>query len=62
MNELKSILIKYETTEWEFPKGRRNSNEDIKQCAIRELMEETNGIFLLYTMNTININFLKMLF
>ena len=27
-----------------------------------ELMEETNGIFLLYTMNTININFLKMLF
>ena len=27
-----------------------------------ELMEETNGIFLLYSENTININFLKMLF
>lgn len=37
----KSITI-YETSEWEFPKGRRNNNESNKDCAIREFGEETN--------------------
>jgi len=32
----------YETTEWEFPKGRRNVGETNKECAIREFREETN--------------------
>jgi 8-oxo-dGTP pyrophosphatase MutT (NUDIX family) len=32
----------YETTEWEFPKGRRNIGETNKECAIREFREETN--------------------
>jgi 8-oxo-dGTP pyrophosphatase MutT (NUDIX family) len=39
-------------TEWGFPKGRRNINEDDLSCAIREFKEET-GIFL----KDIKINF-----
>lgn len=29
-------------TEWEFPKGRKNTNENDLDCAIREFYEETN--------------------
>ena len=32
----------YEETEWGFPKGRRNINEDDINCAIREFKEETS--------------------
>jgi len=32
----------YKTSEWEFPKGRRNNGESNKECAIREFREETN--------------------
>ena len=32
---------RYETSEWEFPKGRRNPGERNKECAIREFCEET---------------------
>ena len=31
----------YNETEWGFPKGRRNINEDDLQCALREFKEET---------------------
>lgn len=31
----------YENPEWEFPKGRRNESEKNKDCALRELKEET---------------------
>jgi 8-oxo-dGTP pyrophosphatase MutT (NUDIX family) len=31
----------YETSEWEFPKGRRNYHESNRECAIREFGEET---------------------
>jgi 8-oxo-dGTP pyrophosphatase MutT (NUDIX family) len=31
----------YQESEWEFPKGRRNSRETNKACAIREFCEET---------------------
>ena len=31
----------YEDTEWGFPKGRRNINEDDVSCALREFKEET---------------------
>jgi 8-oxo-dGTP pyrophosphatase MutT (NUDIX family) len=41
------ILVKnsntnYEMSEWEFPKGRRNSNENDFDCAKREFKEETS--------------------
>ena len=32
---------KWEETEWEFPKGRRNQNEKDIICALREFEEET---------------------
>jgi len=32
----------YETSEWEFPKGRRNLNENDFDCAKREFKEETS--------------------
>lgn len=32
----------YECSEWEFPKGRRNMNENNFECAKREFKEETN--------------------
>ena len=49
MNEitvtLKDIIEKTNTdwkeTEWEFPKGRRNSKEKDLDCALREFEEET---------------------
>jgi ADP-ribose pyrophosphatase YjhB (NUDIX family) len=31
----------YKSNEWGFPKGRRNRNESVKDCAIREFCEET---------------------
>ena len=32
----------FDETEWGFPKGRRNINEDDISCALREFREETN--------------------
>ncbi len=32
----------YNTTEWEIPKGRKNTNETNLNCAIREFKEETS--------------------
>ena len=33
---------RYETPEWEFPKGRRSTREGNMNCAIREFEEETD--------------------
>lgn len=38
---IKNSNICLNTPEWEFPKGRRNSNETDIECAIREFEEET---------------------
>jgi 8-oxo-dGTP pyrophosphatase MutT (NUDIX family) len=38
---VKSSLTNWEETEWEFPKGRRNTNEKDLDCAMREFEEET---------------------
>ena len=35
------IITEYSSTEWEIPKGKKNSNETNIQCAMRELKEET---------------------
>ncbi len=37
-----SVSKKYETNEWEIPKGRRKKYENNRDCAIREFKEETN--------------------
>ncbi len=36
-----STQAEYDETEWGFPKGRRNINEDDVSCAVREFREET---------------------
>ena len=36
------VKSKYSDTEWEFPKGKKNKNEENYMCAKRELEEETN--------------------
>ena len=41
LDELLLIKSKFETPEWEFPKGRKNINEKNLDCAIREIKEET---------------------
>lgn len=38
---LDSTLAEFSETEWGFPKGRRNINEDDLSCAVREFKEET---------------------
>lgn len=40
-NILDNSCSKYIDPEWGFPKGRKNINENIKSCAIREFNEET---------------------
>jgi ADP-ribose pyrophosphatase YjhB (NUDIX family) len=43
--DLRTIIMNsktsWETPEWEFPKGRRNQNENDKAAALREFQEET---------------------
>ena len=39
---LDNINSEYSSTEWEIPKGKKNTNETNLQCAIREFQEETS--------------------
>ena len=39
---MKKSNTNYISSEWEFPKGRRNNKETNKECAEREFKEETN--------------------
>lgn len=41
-NIINKSKFNFEETEWEFPKGRKNFNEDEFNCAKREFYEETN--------------------
>jgi 8-oxo-dGTP pyrophosphatase MutT (NUDIX family) len=47
---IKSSMTDYKECEWEFPKGRRNKHEKNKDCAIREVQEETNYMITDYDM------------
>ena len=40
-NLIEKSITSYESPEWEFPKGRRNLNENNYECAMREFKEET---------------------
>lgn len=56
-----NIGTKYETTEWELPKGRRNQMETNLECAKREFQEETgyneNQYVILNNMLSVNDTF-----
>jgi 8-oxo-dGTP pyrophosphatase MutT (NUDIX family) len=40
-NENGAVLMIYRRGKWDLPKGKRDDGEDIGQCAIREVSEET---------------------
>ncbi len=40
-NETGKVLFIYRNDKWDLPKGRLDKGESIKDCAIREVMEET---------------------
>lgn len=40
-NEAGAVLMIYRRGKWDLPKGKRDDGEDIGQCAIREVSEET---------------------
>ena len=41
VNEKNQVLFIYRRKKWDLPKGKLDPGEDIKACAIREVMEET---------------------
>lgn len=41
MNEKKETLMIFRRGKWDFPKGKLDKGENIEQCAIREVEEET---------------------
>jgi 8-oxo-dGTP pyrophosphatase MutT (NUDIX family) len=41
MNENDAVLMIYRRGKWDLPKGKQDEGEDIAQCAIREVSEET---------------------
>jgi 8-oxo-dGTP pyrophosphatase MutT (NUDIX family) len=40
-NEAGNVLMIYRRGKWDLPKGKRDEGEDIAECAIREVSEET---------------------
>lgn len=43
-NELGEVLMIFRRGKWDLPKGKLDEGEDIEQCAIREVQEETGII------------------
>jgi 8-oxo-dGTP pyrophosphatase MutT (NUDIX family) len=41
LNETGDVLMIYRRGKWDLPKGKRDAGEDILQCALREVSEET---------------------
>jgi len=41
MNENDAVLMIYRRGKWDLPKGKKDAGEDIAQCALREVSEET---------------------
>jgi mutator protein MutT len=52
IDDNKVLCLKNERNEWDFPGGKIEFNEDIENCLIREIKEETN-------LSVQNLNFLK---
>ena len=40
-NENKEVLMIYRRGKWDLPKGKRDDGEEIDECALREVIEET---------------------
>jgi ADP-ribose pyrophosphatase YjhB (NUDIX family) len=40
-NEADEVLFIFRRGKWDLPKGKKDDNEDAKQCAVREVKEET---------------------
>jgi len=49
-NMIETSITRWETPEWEFPKGRKKIHEKMVECAVREFIEETG-----YSKNDIKI-------
>jgi len=49
-NMIETSTTRWETPEWEFPKGRKKIHEKMVECAVREFIEETG-----YSKNDIKI-------
>ncbi len=67
-NEKKELLFIYRLDKWDLPKGKVEKGEDLEECAIREVEEETNvtGVTLkskvgetYHTYNAFGKHFLK---
>lgn len=41
LNELNEVLMIFRRGKWDLPKGKLDEGEDIEQCAVREVQEET---------------------
>lgn len=52
IDDNKVLCLKNERNEWDFPGGKINFNEDVEECLIREVKEETN-------LSVNNLNILK---
>lgn len=41
LNEAKDVLMIFRRGKWDLPKGKQDDGENIEQCAVREVQEET---------------------
>ncbi len=66
VNEKNQVLFIYRRKKWDLPKGKLDPGEDIKACAIREVMEETGirnltiGNLIIVTTHSYEENGMKM--
>ncbi len=66
VNENNQVLFIYRRKKWDLPKGKLDPGEDIKACAIREVMEETGirnltiGNLIIVTTHSYEENGMKM--
>ena len=56
-NKLKEVLCIFRNGKWDLPKGKLEKNENIRQCAIREVEEETNAAISYCSENVFRITY-----